>query len=147
MTAPSRTRLLVVRGILWSLAGAALSVGIPATVAPRSFFDEFPWAANWVSRLPPYNEHLVTDVGGLQLAFGLLFVWAAVRPERALAVPVCIAWSISQLLHLTFHVMHFGSLTFDVVAQTASLAYLAAAPWLVALLLVRPLRSPASSAS
>jgi len=41
-------------------------VGFWALLAPRSFYDDFPGGGrSWVSALPPYNEHLVRDVGGL----------------------------------------------------------------------------------
>jgi hypothetical protein len=38
-------------------------------VAPAGFFSRFPFAGHaWVALLPPYNEHLVRDVGALSLA-------------------------------------------------------------------------------
>jgi hypothetical protein len=121
------------RLLLAALAVSALSVGIPASFAPQAFYDDFPWLASWVSLLPPYNQHLVTDVGGLQLAFGLLFAWAAYRPSRALVVPVCLAWSVSQLLHFVFHMTHlqdFG--TADAIAQSLSLAFVTLVPLIAA---------------
>jgi len=30
-------------------------------LSPRSFYDDVPW----VAMLPPYNQHLMTDLGGL----------------------------------------------------------------------------------
>lgn len=122
-------RLVLLRGVLAALALAALSVGLLASFASRSFFDDFPLGAAWVSLLPPYNEHLVTDVGGLQLAFGVLFAWAAWRPSRALVVPLCVGWLVSQVLHLAFHVTHLdGFGVGDAVAQTVSLALVVALP-------------------
>jgi len=50
-----------------------VTVGAWATVAPRSFFDDFPLGRGWVASLPPYNVHLVRDVGGLSLGFAVLF--------------------------------------------------------------------------
>ena len=55
----------VARGALGFLLVAVLLVGLPAAFAPRTFYDDFPFVAHWVELLPPYNEHLVTDVGGL----------------------------------------------------------------------------------
>ncbi len=118
----TRTQRTTAVAVLLVLAASALSVGITATVAPKSFYGSFPFFRHWVDLLPPYNEHLTRDVGELQLAFGLLFLWAARAPESALVVPLCLGWMVSQGLHLTFHALnleHFG--TFDAFAQTTSL--------------------------
>ena len=108
------------------LAGLGLGAAVPgawALLAPRSFFDDFPGTGHWVARLPEYNPHLVTDVGAFFLAFALLFAWAALRPARALVVPLCTAWALFSALHLAWHSAHlepFG--TADAVGQTVSLA-------------------------
>ena len=139
-------RLALLRGVLAALAFAALSVGLLASFAPRSFFDDFPLGAAWVSLLPPYNEHLVTDVGGFQLAFGVVFAWAARRPSRALVVPLCVGWLVSQVLHLSFHVTHLDGFGLgDAIAQTVSLALVVALP-VAGIALARPMR-PAQAAS
>ena len=52
-------------------------IGLTAAFAPHAFYDDFPFVTHWVNLLPPYNEHLVTDVGGLYLGFAVLFGWAA----------------------------------------------------------------------
>ena len=45
---------------------------------PRSFYDDFPGAGRtWVAVDGPYNEHLVRDVGGLNLALAFVAVLAA----------------------------------------------------------------------
>ncbi len=135
---PSPSELRVVRLALAALAFAALAVGVPASFAPRAFYDDFPLVTQWVDLLPPYNAHLTSDVGGLQLAFGLLFAYAAVRPSRELVVPVCAAWSLSQLLHLFFHLTHldgFGVL--DAIGQSASLTAITLLPAVPIVLLCR----------
>jgi hypothetical protein len=119
------------RLLLAVLAVSALSVGIPASFFPQSFYDDFPFLMQWVSLLPPYNEHLVTDVGGLQLAFGLLFAWAAYRPSRDLVVPLCLAWTVSQALHFLFHITNLdGYDTSDAVGQSLALAVVVLVPLL-----------------
>jgi hypothetical protein len=87
---------LVARLALAYLALSALAVGVPASFEPRTFYDRFPFVTDWVDLLPPYNEHLTADVGGLQLAFRLLFAYAAARPTRTLVPPACAVWSVSQ---------------------------------------------------
>lgn len=129
MSIVTRSQRTTVVAVLLVLAVSALSVGITATVAPKSFYSSFPFFRHWVDLLPPYNEHLTRDVGELQLAFGLPFLWAALRPESALVVPLCLAWMISQALHLAFHVLnleHFGTL--DALAQTTSLVMVTGLP-------------------
>ena len=141
----SRSELRVARLVLADLALGALVVGIPASIAPRTFYDSFPFVAHWVDLLPPYNAHLTTDVGGLQLAFGLLFAYAAARPSRELVVPVCAAWSVSQLLHLIFHLTHLDNFgVADAIAQTAALTAITLLPAVPVLLLLR--RRPAEVA-
>jgi hypothetical protein len=118
-----------VRAALALLAVSAAATGLPAALVPRRFYDGFPFVASWVDRLPPYNEHLVTDVGGFYLAFAVLFAWAALRPHRALVVPLCVAWSVAAAIHLAFHVTHldgFGAA--DAIGQTAGLVLVLALP-------------------
>lgn len=107
------------------LALSALSVGLPAALAPHAFYSDFPFLAHWVDRIPPYNEHLVTDVGGLYLGFALMFAWAAWRPHPALVRPLCAAWLLAAALHLGFHATHLDNFdTADAIAELASLAFL-----------------------
>ncbi len=117
---------------------SALSIGLTATAFPRAFYDDFPFLTQWVELLPPYNEHLVTDVGGLYLGFAILFGWAAWTFERPLVRPLCIAWLVTASLHLLFHAGHlegFGAA--DAVAEIASLALLLL-PAIVALWVCQP---------
>jgi hypothetical protein len=112
------------------LALSAASIGLPAAFAPRGFYDDFPFFASWVDKLPPYNAHLVTDAGGFYLAFTVLFAWAAVRPSRQLVVPVCVAWALAAALHLAFHATHLsGFSTADAAAELAGLAAVLALPF------------------
>jgi hypothetical protein len=117
------------RAALGFLFVAAALIGLTATVAPRTFYEDFPFVAHWVELLPPYNEHLVTDVGGLYLGFAVLFAWAAWTLERTLVRAVCVAWLVTATIHLAFHAGHlagFGSA--DAIAEIATLALLLAPP-------------------
>ena len=110
------------RLLLGALAVGAAVPGVWALAAPRSFYDDFPGPTSWVSKLPEYSEHLVTDVGAFYLAFAVLWAWAAARPSRALIVPLGVAWSAFSVLHLVFHVTNLdGFGTGDAIAQTATL--------------------------
>ena len=108
---------------------AALSIGFTAAILPRTFYDDFPFLAGWVELLPPYNEHLVTDVGGLYLGVAVLFAWAAWTLERTLVRAVCIAWLLTATLHLFFHAGHLENFsTADAIAEIVSLALLLIPP-------------------
>ena len=94
------------RAALLLLALSAASIGLTATLAPQAFYDDFPFLRHWVDLLPPYNEHLVTDVGGLYLGFTVLFAWAARTLQPTLVRAVCSAWLLTAALHLFFHTTH-----------------------------------------
>ena len=120
------------RGMLALLGGYSLFLGAVATFAPRTFFDDFPFLAHWVERLPPYNQHLVTDVGGLYLGFALLFGWAAWREERTLSLAAACAFLLVGVIHVVFHATHLdGFGTLDGVAEITALASLLLPPAIV----------------
>ena len=85
----------------------ALVPGIWALVSPETFFKEFPgFGFAWVSVFPPYNEHLVRDVGAAYTGFGALLLAAAIRMDRRLSQGALGAWLIFAIPHLYFHVSH-----------------------------------------
>jgi hypothetical protein len=112
----------LLRVALAAVAAADLATGLTALLTPRAFYDDFPFGAGWVARLPPFNEHLTTDVGAFYLAFGLLLGWAAYTLQRALVLPLCAAWSVFCLAHLGFHATHDAGLgAADTAAQAIGL--------------------------
>lgn len=120
---------LAARGALAILLVSALAVGLPATLAPHAFYDGFPFLRHWVDLLPPYNEHLVSDVGGLYLGFAVLFGWAAWTLETTFVRALCTAWLLTAAIHLAFHAAHLGNFsTGDAIAELASLALLLIPP-------------------
>ncbi|HUC00897.1 MAG TPA: hypothetical protein VMS11_13830 [Solirubrobacterales bacterium] len=120
---------LAARIALGFLLVSALSIGLTATVAPHTFYDDFPFVAHWVELLPPYNEHLVTDVGGLYLGFSVLFAWAMWTLDRTLVQAVSVAWLLAAAIHLFFHAGHLENFgTGDAIAQMVSLALLLIPP-------------------
>lgn len=127
----------VAKVALWLLFVAALTTGLPAALAPHSFYADFPLNTHWVEMLPPYNEHLTTDVGGLYLGFAVVFAWAARTLQPTLVRAACCGWALMATLHLVFHATHLdGFGTADAIAELTSLALLllppAAAIWAVA---------------
>lgn len=117
------------RAALAFLALTAASIGLPATLAPRGFYDDYPFFASWVDLLPPYNHHLVTDVGGLYLGFAVVLAWAAWTLQRDLVNAVCAGWALMSLLHFAFHATHLdGFSTADAVAELVGLGAVLALP-------------------
>lgn len=115
-------RRTLVRLALGFLLASALFTGITAAAAPHAFYDHFPFLRHWVDLLPPYNEHLVTDVGELYLGFAVLFGWALWTLQPTLVRAVCAAWLVPSVLHLIFHATHLGNFdTGDAIAEIASL--------------------------
>lgn len=120
---------LLLRVSLIIVAVSALMPGLEATLGPSSFYASFPFGRGWVELLPPFNEHLLRDVGGFYLAFAILFAWAAVTLAPALIVPLCVAWTVAAVLHAYFHITHLdGFSTGDAIAQTAGLLAVVAFP-------------------
>lgn len=136
-----RTRT-VLRVGLGYLAAIGLLVGLWAGLAPRSFYEDFPGLGRvWVAVDGPFNEHLVRDVGWLNLALTVATVWAAVTLGRTLVVAVLVAWLVMSLPHLAYHLGHLDGLaTSDRVGELASLALvpLVAAALLAVVVRTRP---------
>ena len=121
------------------LAVTSISSGLWALFLPRPFYEDFPLPGwDWVSTLGPYNEHLVTDYGALNLALGVLMVGAAVFLERRLVQVSLISWLVYAVPHFIFHlgqIHHFSP--FDNLAQISALGFVVLLP-LVLLLQMRP---------
>jgi hypothetical protein len=102
------------------LAGMQAFVGVWALVAPRSFYDGFPLPGHrWVALLPPYNEHLIRDVGGLNLALTVVLVSSAWNLDRTLTRAALLALAVFAVPHTIFHAEHLaGFPPAEAVAQT-----------------------------
>jgi hypothetical protein len=121
----------VVRAALLLLCGYCLFLGLVAVAIPHTFFTDFPFLAHWVERLPPYNEHLVTDVGGAYLGFAVILGLAAWRPERNLVVAACAGFLTVAVPHLLFHATHLrGFSGLEGAEELAALASLLIPPGL-----------------
>jgi hypothetical protein len=82
-----------------------------------------------VSALPPYNEHLIRDVGSLSLALAVLTAAAALTLERRLVIVTALALLVWSTPHLAFHLGHLeGLATVDQVGQLVTLGLGVALP-------------------
>lgn len=93
-------------------------------IAPRGFYDNFPGGStNWVSALPPYNEHLERDFGAASLGLALLSVLAAYWMEKRVVQAAAITILAAGLPHLIYHLTTTGHYsTGDNVASLIGLA-------------------------
>ena len=121
--------LLVIVGV-----GNAV-VGFWAALAPHSFFDDFPGAGrHWVAVDGPFNEHLVRDVGTLNLALAAVALAALLRSSRYVVQVLAGAELVYTLPHLLYHAAHLDLFdTSDKVTLMVSLGITVLAP--IALLL------------
>jgi hypothetical protein len=101
-----------------------LLVGVWAQMAPRSFYDSFPGLGRvWVAIDGPYNEHLIRDVGGLNLALTTVLVGAVFTMSRSLVISATIAALLYGVPHVIYHLAHTEPLaTSDVVGSVGGLA-------------------------
>ncbi|HET7121270.1 MAG TPA: DUF4345 family protein [Solirubrobacterales bacterium] len=127
------------RGALGLTGLYAVTIGALAAFAPHAFYDHFPFIGDYVAMLPPFNEHLVTDVGGLYLGFAVVLGWAAWKPERTLVLAACSGFILAAALHLVFHASHLeGFSTADGIGEIAGLALLLAPPAVAIWAVARP---------
>lgn len=90
----------------WTVAVAVLAgvffatLGLWALLAPRSFYET---VATW----PPYNRHLLHDVGAFQVGLGSTLLLAVWRPHLTLAAALA-GVGIGSLLHFASHVVDHG---------------------------------------
>jgi nucleoside-diphosphate-sugar epimerase len=122
-----------VRLLLWLLALGNLGVGIQAAFTPRSFYDDFPLGRGWVAMDGPYNQHLVRDVGSLNLALVVLVFAALVVGTRTMARTAMIVWLVNAVPHFVYHLRHLtmNMAGADKLGIVATLGFAVVAPVVV----------------
>ena len=126
-----RSRWLVVALVV--LAGTALLVGVWAQFFPHGFYTSFPgMGGQWVAVDGPYNEHLVRDVGGLNLALAVVTIVALVHRTSVLVRTAALAWLVYSVPHFAYHSAHLDLYDgTDIVLLIVSLAMAVVVPaWL-----------------
>lgn len=136
MSREIRARTLRVTLVLFALVQAV--IGGWALFLPHRFYDGFPLPGHaWVAMFPPYNEHLIRDYGGLNLALAFLLAVCALTMARGMIRATAIGYEFYALPHLLFHIVHLEHFpAIDAVGQTASLVLTVLGP-LVLLALTR----------
>jgi len=121
-------------GLVYLAVGYAL-VGFWAAFAPRSFYTDFPGAGrHWISPDGPFNQHLIRDVGELNLALLVVVVVAAVTLSLPLVRAALVATLVNGVLHVVYHVGHVDM--FSSGDQVAIIGSLVLAPVVALVLLV-----------
>lgn len=147
MILPSRLRLprIVWLG-LWLMALTSLITGLQQQFAPRWFYDEFPgFGMHWVSGDGPFNEHLLRDLGGANLALATVIALVMARPTAYMVRVVAVAFLVPQATHFVYHLLHLNTLatSLDRVLQSTLLTFATLVPILV-LIAARDLSDPAA---
>ena len=119
MTAPGRARLragVVLLAVIQAVTGAW------QYFAPRAFYD-----LPTVGAGATFNEHLMTDIGGLGLALAVVLAAAALRMERSLVQAALAGYLVCSVSHLAFHATHLDRLpATDAALQLTGLVLLPA---------------------
>ncbi len=144
MTTGTLTRYrFEVRAALVQLGAIQAVLGAYALFFPRSFYDDFPLGLNWVSALPAYNEHLVTDFGGLYLATAVMLVAASIRLERFWVKVAAVSYLAFSVPHFIWHLFNLEPYsTGNAIANVVTLAATVLLPLGVLYLVGRDARAP-----
>ena len=127
-----------VRLLLWLMALGNVGVGFQALFTPRSFYDDFPLGRGWVKLDGAYNQHLVRDVGSLNLALVVLVLAALFVSTRSLARVASVVWLVNAVPHFLYHARHInmaGMAASDKAGILVTLGLAVVGPVLVLILL------------
>lgn len=128
---------IAVRIGLGILVAVQLGTGLWQLVLPESFYRDFPT----VDLAPPFNEHLMRDFGGANVAIGVIVLVVAIWFEKRYVQLVLLAYLAFSIPHLVFHMTHLHDATaFDVAFQVVALGSAVVLPILVLAILPRAFR-------
>ena len=87
------------------IAFAQLGATVQALVAPKSFYEDFPFGRGWVEAYPSYNDHLIYDYGAYTLGALVALVIAAIWLDRRVVQLATASWLVSAVIHFVNHVL------------------------------------------
>jgi hypothetical protein len=91
---------------LVNLAWGGWAVG-----APSHFFATFPgFGLHWTAAYPPYNQHLIVDLGATMLTLAVLFLAAAIIDRPVVSWVAGLATAVFGTLHFGYHALHGGEM-------------------------------------
>jgi hypothetical protein len=102
---------IAVRVITAFVGVMMLAFGIWAVVDPRSFYD-------MIATYPPYNVHLLHDIGSFQAGIGVTLLYSLIRRDALMVALV--GASAGSVLHAISHIMDrdLGGKTTDPILLT-----------------------------
>ena len=83
-------------------------LGLYALLAPSGFYASFPMGRGWVAADGPFNEHLLRDFGGLNLALAAVTFAALITMTVTMVRTAAIATLLFGGPHLLYHLAHLG---------------------------------------
>ena len=93
------------------LALLSLAWGVWAIAAPAHFFRTFPgFGFHWTSAYPPYNQHLIFDLGATLTTLGVLQALAALFDSRPVSWVAALGAATFGTLHFGYHALHAGTM-------------------------------------
>jgi AhpD family alkylhydroperoxidase len=111
------------RFLLFALGLSQLTIGLWALLGSRSFYNDFPFGQGWVSADGPYNQHLLTDFGGLYIATAVLALYAGISLRRRFVQVTAVAFLAFAVPHLIYHSLNLEPYsTADAIANVLALA-------------------------
>jgi nucleoside-diphosphate-sugar epimerase len=122
---------------------SALALGLYATFFPRGFYDDFPFGRRWVAVDGPYNEHLIRDFGGLNLALACFTLVAAFVGGRAMVRAAAASTILFGWPHVVYHLRHAH--VYDASDKVSSIGGIGFSVLLAAAVLVSSMRSTRGS--
>jgi hypothetical protein len=111
----------ITRVLLVFFGVVELPVGLWSLISPTGFYQDFPgFRSGWVAMDGPFNEHLLRDFGGLNLALAALLIGAAVIGTTAVARLAAVPALLFGAPHFFYHLGHLGH--FERIDQVLILA-------------------------
>ncbi len=86
------------RAAAWSVGGFWLGSGLWAFLAPQSFFDQ-------LATFPPYNEHLLHDIGAFSIGLGAVIVLALLRLSALRSALLGVG--VGSVFHVASHLIDY----------------------------------------
>jgi hypothetical protein len=128
---------MLVRGGLGILALVQLGTGFWQQLWPQGFYEYFPT----VDLAPPFNEHLMRDFGGANIALGIVVAAVAVWIDKRYVILALVAYLAFSIPHALFHFTHLHDATAaDIAFEVVALGSAVALPLIVLALVPRAFR-------
>ena len=111
------------------IAFAQLGVSLQALLAPKSFYEDFPFGRGWPEAYPEYNDHFIYDYAAFTLGALVALVIAAIWLDRRVVQVATASWLVGATIHFINHVVTVDRYsTGDAVANLAGLLLFVAVP-------------------